>query len=76
MRGEHACQHSRPLRQVALVGDPALLVGADRVVDVGTPRHVGEHSEQVLHLIWTQGTVPVLMHKRDNGHTLAIFTLC
>lgn len=32
-----AVSYLRPLRQVALVGDPALLVGADSVVDIRTP---------------------------------------
>lgn len=45
-------KHSRPLREVSLVRDPSLIVGAHCVVDVWTPGHVGEHFEQVLHLLW------------------------
>lgn len=57
----------RPLGQVALVGDPAFVVGAHRVVDVKTPGHVGEYVKQVLQLLWGQGTVPVL--KNTHTHT-------
>ena len=52
--------YSRPLGEVALVGDPALVVSGHRVVDVRAPRHVGKHVKQVLQLIRGQCAVPVL----------------
>ena len=54
--------YSRPLGEVALVGDPALVVGGHGVVDVSTPGHVWKHVKQVLQLIRGQCTVPVLDH--------------
>ncbi len=53
-------QHSRPLGKVALVSNPALLIGADCVADIGTPGHVGKDLEQILQLIWRQSTVSIL----------------
>lgn len=52
--------HWRPLGEVALVRDPALVIGADSVVDISAPGHVGEDLKQVFQLLWGQGTVPVL----------------
>jgi len=52
--------HSRPLGKIALVSDPALLIGANSVVDIRTPGHVGKDLEQILQLIRRQGTVSIL----------------
>lgn len=54
--------NSRPLGQISLIGDPSLLIGANCVVDVWTPGHVGKHVKQVCQLLWCQGTVLVLKH--------------
>lgn len=51
----------RPLWEVALVGDPAFVIGANSVVDIWTPGHVGENVKQVPQLIRRQGTVTVLL---------------
>lgn len=53
--------HLRPLGEISLVGDPALVISANCVMDIWTPGHVGKHIKQVLHLLWWQGTVTVLM---------------
>jgi len=62
--------HSRPLGKIALVSDPALLIGANSVVDIRTPGHVGKDLEQILQLIRRQGTVSILTQTfrvRKNG---------
>lgn len=35
-------EHSRPLREETLVSNPALVIGADGVIDVRTPWHIWE----------------------------------
>lgn len=65
-------RHVRPLAAVADVGDVALPRGGDGQVDLGAPRHVGTHAEEVLELGGRQGRVFVLRQRRslcqNNNH--------
>lgn len=54
------CGYIRPLGQVALVGDPALVIGVHCIVDVRAPRHVGEDFKQIFQFIRRQRTVSIL----------------
>lgn len=56
-------RHVRPLTAVAHVGDVALLRGGDSRVDLGAPRHVGTHAEEVLQLGGRQSRVFVLRQR-------------
>lgn len=40
-------KHLRPLGEIALVGDPSLVISANGVIDVWTPGHVGKDIKQV-----------------------------
>lgn len=65
-------RHIRPLTAVADIGDVTLLRGGDSHVDLGTPRHVGTHAEEVLELGGRQSCVFVLRQTgslcQNRGH--------
>lgn len=56
----YCISHSRPLGKIALVSDPAIVIGTNCVVDVRTPGHVGKNIKEVFELFWRQGAITVL----------------
>lgn len=63
--GGPAGRDSRPLAAVAAVRDVALVRGGDRQVDLGPPRRVRTHEEQVAELRRRQSRVLVLREQRE-----------
>lgn len=46
-----ALDHLRPLGEIALVGDPSLVIRTNGVIDIRTPGHVGKDIKQVCQLL-------------------------
>lgn len=61
---------SRPLRDEALVCDPAVIIRTHGVIHVWTPGHVGKNIEHVHQLAGVQSTVSVLKQNNHDSEAL------